>query len=100
MQKSSTWRDFIISMSRVTKEKTMNYGKVIDSLSKKWHEWNTELFFYQGIMEQAKERDNRIAINPWLIVFCLARWLAASLLIAMLQKPHKNSSEPPYKVII
>ena len=35
-----------ITMSRVTQEKTMNYGKVVDSLSEKQHEWNIELFFY------------------------------------------------------
>ena len=45
----------------------VNYGKVVDSLSEKQHEWNIELFFYQGKVEQAKERDDRIAINPWLI---------------------------------
>ena len=41
----------------------LNYGKDVDSLSEKWHEWNIELFFYQGIVEQAKERDDRITIN-------------------------------------
>ena len=66
-------------MSCVTKERTMNYRKVIDLLSEKWHEWNIELFFYQGIIEYAKERDDRIAINPWLIVLCLARTIYAEI---------------------
>ena len=65
----------------------MNYGNITDSLSKKWDKWNIELFFYQGIVEWAKERDDRIAINPWLIIFVwrvINLWLAAALLIAML----------------
>ena len=64
----------------------MNYGKVVDLLSEKWHEWNIlniELFFYYGIVEQAKEREDRIAINPWLIAFGLVR--AAALLIAVVE---------------
>ena len=71
-------------------------GKVIDSLSEKWHEWDIELFFYQGIREYAKGRDDRIAVNLCLIVFCLARnlWLAASyiaaaLLIAVVEAIHE-----------
>ena len=75
MCKSRAWLDFIISTSHVTK-KTVNYGKVIDSLSKKQHEWNIELFFYQGIVWKEMIE---LAINLWLIVFCLAvnLWLAA-----------------------
>ena len=45
----------------------MDYGKTVDSLSEKRHEWNIELFFYQGIVE-AKEIGDRIAMNPWFIV--------------------------------
>ena len=57
----------------------VNYGKVVDTLSEKRREWNIELFFYQGIVEKAKERNDEITINPWLIAFCLAcnYWLPA-----------------------
>ena len=48
--------------------KRMNYGKAVASLSEKRHEWNIEVFFYQGIVE-AKEIGDRIAINPWFIDF-------------------------------
>ena len=53
----------------MTKEKMVKYGKVVNPLSEKWHKWNIKLFFHQGIVQQAKERDNRIATNPWLIVY-------------------------------
>ena len=67
-------------MSHVTIEKMVNYGNVVDLLSEKRHEWNIELFFYLGIVEMAKERDDRIAINPWLILFVywvINLWLPA-----------------------
>ena len=51
MQKSGAWHDFIISMSRVTQEKMANYGKVVDLLSEKRHEWNIELFFIKVCLE-------------------------------------------------
>ena len=58
----------------------VNYENVVDLPSEKQHEWNIELFFYQGIVEMAKERDDRIAINPWLILFVywvINLWLPA-----------------------
>ena len=62
--------------SCVTKENAVNYGKVVYSLGEKWQEWNVELLFHEGIVITGEEKDDRIAINQWLInynAYVLAR---------------------------
>ena len=68
MQKSGTVYDTTISTTCITKENMVNYGNVNYLLSEKQHKWNIELFLHQGIIQQAKGRDDRITINPWLTV--------------------------------
>ena len=53
--------------SCVTKENAVNYGKVVYSPGEKWQEWNVEVLFHEDIIITGQERDDRIAINQWLI---------------------------------